>query len=340
MTLEKIKLEDFKGGEHPFQSRYWAEVKRGMHWWSQVFSVKDESSSFQFLLLLRPFLKGRFILAYVPFAFEPNFFNKPGKLKQLSEELCKLLPNKVVSIRYDLPFNYLDNEFSFENYKNFAQNEGLNILKESVQPEGTVMIDLSSGYDSVSKLYRTRAVRILKKNKDKVDVTIYDGDESEFFDWYGIYRKTAEADGFTPREKNYLRGLLSLNKDDGCDCKLYIAWVQGNIRGGIMVLSNKKYGVYLFGASIKSSDYNVSYPLQDFAIKKGIEEGKNYYDFYGINGLEERETHLLALRQFKKSFGGKVLYRVPTCDYVIKKHAWFYYSKLEFLRFLFSRFHK
>ena len=172
MTLEKIKLEDFKGGQHPFQSRYWAEVKRGMHWWSQVFSVKDESSSFQFLLLLRPFLKGKFILAYVPFAFEPSFFNKEGKLKQLSEELCKLLPDKVISIRYDLPFNYFDNEFSFNNYKNFAHLEGLSILKESVQPEGTVMIDLSGGYSSVSKLYRSRALRTLKKNKDKVSISI------------------------------------------------------------------------------------------------------------------------------------------------------------------------
>ena len=305
-----------------------------------MFSVKDESSSFQFLLLLRPFLKGKFILAYVPFAFEPNFFNKKGKLKELSQELCKLLPNKVISIRYDLPFNYLDNEFSFSSYRDFARDEGLNILKESVQPEGTVMIDLSGGYTSVSKLYRTRALRILKKNKDKVKVTIYEGDESEFFDWYGIYRKTADNDGFTPRDKNYLRELLSLDKADGCSCKLYLAWVNGLIHGGIMVLSNANYSVYLFGASHKSSDFNVSYPLQDFAIKKAIDDGKHYYDFYGVNGLEGREKHLLALRQFKKSFGGKVLYRVPTCDYVIKKHAWSYYSKLEFIRFALSRSHK
>lgn len=67
-----------------------------------------------------------------------------------------------------------------------------------------------------------------------------------------------------------------------------------------------------------------------------INEGVKSYDLFGV-GVDEKSDNLKSLTQFKSSFGGNVLTRIPTLDYPNNKLIYSLYKMVESLRFFIYR---
>lgn len=319
----------------PLQSSYWAAVKNGSGWKPYAFTIEMEGwSSHVLVLVKRLFLFS--CLAYIPFG--PDVFHNPltvGEfLVSLAKELKKVLPKSVFSIRYDLPWD----EVNDPNVMNLTSGR-FHTAKESVQPDGTVRIALQWGYNAVTLGYRDRAKRALRKSTPVYQVSVWDGKPALFKRWYETYLETARRDGFTPRSEKYLKALLSLDGKVNGDvaCKLLLAWEGKAIVGGIILLMSSAEAVYLYGSTLRQDGISCSYILQDHAIRMACESGCKFYDMHGIPGAKGRGDHLASLELFKLSFGGQSYYRMPTTDYVLHFFRWKIYSVMEHFRYRMNR---
>lgn len=332
--MKLIKIESFMS--NPFQSTCWAQAKAFNGWKAHYFSIEEITKPFKLLVLTRGFIHNLFKIAYVPMGPELSIFEQEGLIEDLSKQLTKILSKRVVFIRFDFPFDYA-NHFSWLNkplneinqyFIQLCKKEGLYLNQESIQPQGTVVIDLEKDLD-----YKQRAKRIINKNKDLVSVSYWNHTQDEFDKWYEIYLVTAKRDGFTPRNKDYIRHFLD-NKEYAT---LILAKVNDEIQGGLVLLRSKSIQLYLYGASQRSYDFNVSYVMQDFAIKEGKRRGLKYYDLYGVGSSFNQNDHLKSLTLFKTSFGGDVIYRIPTSDYPINASLYLLYRFAEHIRIKFFR---
>nr|WP_321304588.1 peptidoglycan bridge formation glycyltransferase FemA/FemB family protein [uncultured Sphaerochaeta sp.] len=331
MRIQRIATSELSPSSTVFQSNYWAEVKQHFGWKSYAFSIEMESSSFTLLVLVKrmaPFCS----LAYIPFGppLSSLKLSQVGVfLEDLAKQIRKLFPKGVFALRYDLPFE----EVNDQNVMTF-ETKRLRTLDQSVQPEGTVRIDLRWGYHAVTLGYRERAKRALRKADQAFQVRVYDGDEESFLAWYDVYLETARRDGFSPRSKKYLRSLMMLSPDESMfTSQLLLAYEGKKIVGGIIVLFSPSEALYLYGASLRFDGISCSYILQDFAIRMACERKCDVYDLYGIPGPKGRASHLAGLEIFKRSFGGQPYYRSPSTDYLYNRLAWHCYMFFETIRF-------
>ncbi len=332
MVVRLIDYKKFVCTGSVMQSSYWAAVKHGTGWKPYAFEVEDGERQFSLLVLVKqvlPFWQ----LAYIPFA--PEQSSQTGELlKQLAKALRKKLPSSVFALRYDLPFDEVnDQNVMLYNGPRFRT------CRESVQPEGTVRIDLHWGYQAVTKGYRDRAKRALRKASQVFEVGLWGGDGASFKRWYEIYLETAKRDGFSPRSEKYIKALLSLDGKVAGDveCKLLLAAENRKIVGGIIVLFSKFEAVYLYGASLRFDSLSCAHVLQDYAIRMACEKGCAIYDLYGIPGPKGRGSHLAGLEVFKLSFGGHAYYRTPSTDYVYAFIPWKIYAVSEYIRYHLKR---
>lgn len=332
MVVRSIDYKTFVCTGSVLQSSFWAAVKHGTGWIPYAFEVEDEERRFSVLVLVKqvmPLLK----IAYIPFG--PPLSSQVGELlKQLAMALRKNLPSFVFALRFDLPFDEVNDQNVM-----LVDGPRFKTCRESVQPEGTVRIDLHWGYHAVTLGYRDRAKRALRKGSQVFEVGLWSSDDASFKRWYEIYLETAKRDGFSPRTAKYLKALLALDgKVAGdVDCKLLLATEKHKIVGGIIVLFSRTEAVYLYGASQRFDSVSCSHVLQDYAIRMACEKGCGVYDLYGIAGPRGRGSHLAGLEVFKLSFGGQAYYRTPSTDYVYAFLPWKIYAVSEYARYKLKR---
>ncbi|MGE4584061.1 MAG: lipid II:glycine glycyltransferase FemX [Sphaerochaeta sp.] len=336
MVVRLIDYKQFPCTTSVLQSSFWAAVKHGTGWMPYAFSVEDESYSFSLLVLVKQVLP-LMSLAYVPFAPPLDVLDRVvvhELLRSLSKQLKKLLPHGVFALRFDLPFDGPNEENVL-----VVSGPRLHACRESVQPEGTVRIDLRAGYAAVTEAYRERAKRALRKAGQAFEVGLYGGDDPAFKRWYDVYLETAKRDGFSPRSAKYLKALLNLDGKVHADvaCKLLLATQKRKIVGGIIVVFGPSEALYLYGASLRFDGLSCAHLLQDYAIRMACERSCAFYDLYGISGPSGRGAHLAGLEIFKLSFGGQCYYRTPSTDYVYALLPWRFYTLLEHMRYRMNR---
>jgi lipid II:glycine glycyltransferase (peptidoglycan interpeptide bridge formation enzyme) len=336
VELTRIDYKKFQCQGSPFQSSFWGAAKHASLWKAHAFSITVEDWHSQVLVLVKE-IAPLCSLAYVPFGPDATHCPTLGMsdyIGQLSRQLKKQLPKSVFSVRYDLPWDEV-------NDPNVMKLEGKRFRhsRESVQPDGTVRIDLQWGYEAITYGYRDRAKRALRKSFQVVDISLWNGDAMEFKRWYNVYLETARRDGFSARSYKYIRALLSLDGKVAGDvsCKLILAKKEGIIIGGNIILMSPFETVYLFGASLRLENVTCSHALQDYGIRLACERGCAFYDFFGIPGPMGRGEHLKSLELFKLSFGGQPYYRTPTTDFVTHFLIWKLYSITENLRYRINR---
>ncbi len=336
MKLVPMDYKKMPSMNSPLQSSYWAAVKSGSGWKPYAFTIEMEGWTSSVLVLVkRLFLFSS--LAYIPFG--PDVFHAPLTtvsefLTSLSKELKKVLPKSVFSIRYDLPWDEVNDPNVL-----YLTSGRFHLAKESIQPDGTVRIALQWGYNAVTLGYRDRAKRALRKSASLYRVKVWDGQVSTFKKWYETYLETARRDGFAPRPEKYLKALLSLDGKVFGDvrCTLILAWDGKVLAGGLMLLMNSSEAIYLYGSTLRQDGVSCSYVLQDYAIRMACEHGCLFYDLHGIPGPKGRGGHLSSLELFKLSFGGQSYYRTPSTDYVLHFFRWRIYTVMEHFRYRVNR---
>lgn len=334
ITVERVGLDRLNPTMNPFQSQFWALLKRPSGWRAFAFQltsegVDSETHTVVFLVLVRRLLLG-FRLAYIPFAPPVQEFAEDSSLLigLLARRLRPLLPKGTAFVRFDLPWSKPETlDLPILGGKN------IRVCRESVQPEGTAQISLSEGYEHVRMRYRERARRNIRKARAHgIVIHNWDGSEKSFNAWYDVYLETAKRDGFTARPSSYLRHLIAI-ETPGVSSHLYIAYQGGAILGGALIVASSAVSVYLYGASLRVEGCSPSYLLQDHAIREACSRGCEIYDLFGISGPGGRGGHLEGLRLFKRAFGGYVCYRTPSTDYVYRHSIRFIYTRLEQVRY-------
>lgn len=327
MKINSIKINALSTN-NPFVSSFWAKLKNVNCWDSKAYSLESNQDVFQSLVL---FKKLFFNVYFVYIPFSPICISSEAIL---NEELIKEFLDFVISdsekkiafIKIDLPFEYDTNKKYHKPFK---------INKYSIQPEATIVIDLNSNIEDLRKKYKKRAIRNLKKNINQIVITEVVFNEDNIKRWYQIYLETAKRDNFSARDINYF--LKMNNIEDSIKPRLIFAYdINENLLGGNIILINNKNAVYLFGASKRNHNLSPSYGLQDFSIEMLINEGVKSYDLFGV-GVDEKSDNLKSLTQFKLSFGGTILTRIPTLDYPNNKLIYSLYKMVESLRFFIYR---
>ncbi len=314
VKIEPIELSELDC-ESVFQTSFWAEAKKG-DWMAKGFKYVIGERRGSVLILFRS-LFSFFRIAYAPFGLYPEISGE--EYAAFAKEVKKFLPPGCFILRFDFPWN-----------SESIKARRVRSCKESIQPEGTVRLNLSENIE-----LKSRAKRNLKK-EERIIVTLWDGSDEEFDEWFNTYRMTGMRDNFTTRPKDYVKKMLLL-EDSSVRPLLYLAKLDDEIIGGILNLRGQHEEVYLYGSSVKHTD-NIScgYSLQYHAIKQAKEAGVLYYDLFGIPS-RNGGAHLQSLEVFKTSFGGEKTYRAPTTDYIYNHLIYSLYRTAENIRFYLHR---
>lgn len=324
MRCTPVELETITGTVHPLQSSFWATIKSFNGWKAQGVLIEDSSGSERIVILHKRLALG-YSLCYIPYG--PSLVDTFEGLSLLATRLKPLLECRPLAIRFDVPWDSPSN----------PALHGLKHLSYPIQPENTLVLDLSAGIEEVHRRMRTRAKRNIARARQSVIVREWDGSEKQLDQWYECYMVTSLRDTFVPRTKEYMRKVLT-SSDDHVKARLFLAFTGEHVLGGNIVLFTDQRALYLFGAS-HHEDLSISpsYALQWYTIEQAILSGCREYDLYGIAPGEDEHHHLHNLTIFKTGFGGERRRRAGCFDYVYSPLVYGVYRAAESIRFASAR---
>lgn len=222
-------------------------------------------------------------------------------------------------IEFDIP----------RNYKLETSNFGLIKSFEEMQPEHTLILDLSKTEEEILAQMKQKGrynIKVAEKNGVKVEKT------KSVEGFYQLYEKTANRQIISYRRKHYFETLLDiLNQKDYC--WVFNARHENQILASAIVSFYNDKAIYLFGGSSdKMRNVMAPYKLQWEAILEAKRRGCITYDFFGI-APDDNEKHPWAgVTRFKKQFGGEEVSIYGSYDKVYKPFEYRIFKIAEKLR--------
>ena len=153
---------------------------------------------------------------------------------------------------------------------------------------------------------------IRKAQQAGVEVRVAGPDELD--DFVRIMQVTGERDGFATRPGSYFRRLLEAL---GENVRLYAGYYQGRMISGAICTNYAGKCCYVYGAS-DNSDRQVmpNYLMQWEMIRWALETGCTVYDFQGVSGNLDENSHMYGLYRFKSGFRGSLDELAGEFDYI------------------------
>jgi hypothetical protein len=279
-------------------------------------------------------LSSIFTLGYVPFgpALEPES-GRGELLSRLAGAVRPHLPANTLLLRFDLPWERGGDAGDL-------CRSDVRKSRDDIQPPSTVVVDLAPPLDSILAAMKTKT-RYNIRLAAKKGVIVREGAEEDIDAWYELYRETSRRDRIAIHAKDYYADLLKLSGTyDGCrpSVKLLLAFADGELLAGNIVVFWKAAAVYLTGASSGAKrNLMPTYALQWEAIRMAKAAGCTSYDLYGVPPRPDPGHPMIGLYQFKTGFSDRVRERWGTWDvpYLRAGHA--LYSAAERARMFFFR---
>ena len=150
----------------------------------------------------------------------------------------------------------------------FAFGEGVQLgsevaLKDTYYPRNSLVLNLALSEEGLMKQMTQKGRYNIRKAK-KNDVYVRKGDLAELDDFYDILKETAGRDGFHLHAKAFYRDFVEQLEEDA---HFYVAHVDDDMVGGILVTHFGGCAKYYFGASSGAHRNKMpQYALQWFAI--------------------------------------------------------------------------
>jgi hypothetical protein len=237
-------------------------------------------------------------------------------LEALAAALKPLLPPHTAFIRFDPPWHTqgagdappaLDRPFLR--------------AAADVQPPDTVILDLAPEPEAILGAMKPKW-RYNIGLAEKKGVAISREDQGGLDTFYALLEETARRDGIAVHHIAYYRALFDHARNypgAGQEIRLYAARHEGDALGAIVTLFRGKDAVYLYGASSgHKRNLMAPYALQWKAISDARAAGCLFYDFFGIPPNEDPRHPMAGLYRFKTGFGGRIIHRPGSWDYVYK----------------------
>ena len=317
------------------QSAMWGEFKSQFGWTARAFLVNwgfsQMQESFPLLVLCRRLMPG-FSIAYIPWGPEAPasfpFEARPKAAAQLAQMLKPFLARNTVVIRFEPPWQAesdLETKFLAAGFKKAAA---------TVQPPDTVIINLNNSCKEILAAMKPKwRYNVCLAEKKGVQVKKSAAHELEIF--YSLLKETAQRDGIAVHGFDYYKTLFEIceKQKDKQNINLYIASHEDDILAAIVVLFRGKDAVYLYGASSNvKRNLMAPYALQWKAMQDAKEAGCQNYDLFGIPPNEDPNHPMAGLYRFKTGFGGLIVHKAGSFDYVFKNIFYNLFNFAEGLR--------
>lgn len=201
--------------------------------------------------------------------------------------------------------------------------------KSSYLPEHSLVLNLKVSGESILKQMKQKG-RYNIKQAHKTGVYVRRGGPEDIDDFYEILSETAVRDGFHVHERDFYK--LMMEELEG-QVNLYLAYVDHELLGGILVTHFGKTATYYFGASSNKYRQKMApYALQWFAIQEAKKAGMERYDFLGVAPEGDDCDRLAGVTQFKTRFGGERLQYHKARVFVYRRPWWWLYRLAKTIR--------
>ncbi len=253
-----------------------------------------------------------------------NFFNK---LKSISKE-------------HNAIFIKIEPKISDEKIAAILKNQGCKKMKKSIQPEDTLIINISRPEKEIFESF-TKRCRNEIKLAEKKNVSLYsDNTDTSIKKFLELLEKTARRNSFRTHPFAYYETLIKTFKS-ACDgtksatCNetkypnqidLFFAKIEENIISACIVVYFGDTASYIHAAS--AGQYRAANALVWTAMREAKKKQYAYFDLYGVSPLDAGENHpWRGLTKFKESFNGNRVRYIGAFDYPIS-NLWFNLYKL------------
>ena len=337
-NLYKAELSACDNAKSFLQSGFWGSFKARFGWEALAFKVEQahsantsaspaslHTSTFGSvgalrilsdpceLLVLRRSLFAGFSLAYIPWGPElpESCQDKNAALGELALALKAELPKDTVFIRFDPPWFTEGLESPPYIPPPFIR------ASADIQPPDTVLIDLKQPMESIMEQmkpkWRYNARLAMKKG-----VIVRKAEPEDLDTFYTLLKETARRDGIAIHSINYYKTLFELTTNNSpLTTSLYLAEHEGETLAGIVTLFRGREAVYLYGASSDTKlNLMAPYALQVKAMEDAKTWGCEEYDLFGIPPNEDPSHPMAGLYRFKTGFGGRIIHRPGSWDYL------------------------
>lgn len=280
-----------------------------------------EENDWQALVLITPLRFGKTYF-YVPHG--PVWDKaKHGENIILKNFLDKITP---IAKEYNAIFVKIEPKTSDEKIIEIIQNLGFKKTEKSIQPEDTLVIDISRPENEILEDLEKRCRNEIKAAEKKNVSLFKDSTDTGIENFLNLLEKTAKRDSFRTHPLSYyntmIKALKSFNHID-----LIFAKLGGNLISGCIIVYFGTNASYIHAAS--DGPYRAANALVWTAIKESKKRNCKYFDLYGVAPLGTNENHpWYGLTKFKESFGGTRIQYVGSFDYPIS-HFWYNLYKLE-----------
>lgn len=298
------------------QSRAWGQFQKSTG--KKVLFLKE--NDWQALTIINPLRLGKTYF-YVPYG---PIWNKEKNNEQiiLKNFLLKL---KSIAKEYNTIFIKIEPRTSDEKISAIAQNLGFKKAQKSIQPEDTMIVDISHPEQEIFASFEKRCRGEIKLAVKK-NVSLYsDSTDTGIKNFLELLEKTAARDAFRAHPIAYYETLVKTLKPAN-QVDLFFAKIGQDIISGCIAVYFGAAASYIHAASAGS--YRAANALVWTAIKEAKKKQCAYFDLYGVAPLNAGENHpWRGLTKFKESFGGARTHYIGAFDYPVS-NFWFKLYKM------------
>ncbi len=346
MALKPIDPRGVVRRRNLLQSRFWARLKEEMGWEVLGFEwtpPEGRTPAIPCLVYLSP------PMAYLPWAPDMPSASVPEGargllLEALSRELLPRLPEEILFIRYDLPwdspFSPAEEPLPPDRFREIRMNfgtrtKGLRKAPSNILPAHSVELDLAG---PAGKLRPEEELLAEMKPKTRYNiglarrrgVRVQEKSPEELPRWYAMYERMARAKGLAGADYAPFRAMMEVDRREGMpetEIKLLLAEKEGEPVGGVMVALHREQAVYFYGATRPDKRRLMpGYLLQWRAIREARAARCRTYDLFGIPPRKESGHPMAGLYRFKTGFGGRRVDRQGCWDYPRDEEAYQAYA--------------
>ncbi|OIP97293.1 hypothetical protein AUK40_03550 [Candidatus Wirthbacteria bacterium CG2_30_54_11] len=287
---------------HILQTSSWADFKQSHHW--QPLYVYDNNLRLPVLVLKRRLSPLSTSILYVPRGPALDWTN-PASAPVLAELLSFLTHN--LTPRHDAVLVKVECEARFDNQPIESIFRTSHFAPSSLHPQfkKTMWIDLRPKEDEILNTFHQKTrYNIRLAERKGVDIKDETSDQALRL-FYDLHLSTGARGHFPVRSFVYYeqlwKSLLSVDR-----AKLFLAWHQGDLLGGVFLFAFADRVYYQYGASGETKrDFMPNHLLQWHSMCWAKQEGFKIYDMVGLPEEPDPHDPFYGVWRFKQGFQGE-----------------------------------